>query len=50
VISRIFEGYADQNAETTVTYDSKLPQGVYYYRLQTSDRVLFGKLVIAGGY
>jgi hypothetical protein len=47
---RVYEGYIDSSMGTVINYDSKLPQGIYFYRLKTSTRVLYGKIVIASIY
>ena len=50
LVARVFEGYVDSSMDKTVTYDSKLPQGIYYYRLTTEGKVLYGKIVIERTY
>jgi hypothetical protein len=46
LVSRVFEGYVAGSVENTIRYDSNLPQGIYFYRLQSSTDVLYGKLVV----
>jgi len=50
LVSRVFEGFVDSSMYQIVNYDSKLPQGIYYYRLRTSKQVLSGKIVITKTY
>jgi hypothetical protein len=50
LISRVFEGYVDGSMYKTVTYDSRLPQGIYFYRLSTANGIKYGKIVITRTY
>ena len=50
VISRVFEGYIGASTGSIIHYDSRLPQGIYLYRLKTSTHILYGKIVIAISY
>ncbi len=50
MVSRLFEGYILNTAPKTIHYDSKLPQGIYFYRLCSSDGVAWGKIVITATY
>ena len=49
-VSRVFEGYLLNTAAKTINYDSKLPQGIYFYRLSSHDGVAWGKVVITSTY
>jgi len=46
LVSRVFEGFVSASQNKTITYDSRLPQGIYFYKLQTSGSVKYGKIVI----
>lgn len=48
VVSRVYEGYVDRSGDQTIGYSGRLPQGIYFYRLNTAGRILHGKLVITG--
>jgi hypothetical protein len=50
LVCRVYEGYIDSYQGKVINYDSKLPQGIYYYRLKTSTRILYGKIVIASTF
>jgi hypothetical protein len=48
LVTRVFEGYVDASTGKTITYDSNLPQGIYFYRLKTSEGVKNGKIIVGG--
>ena len=48
IVARVFDDYVDSSIPKIINFDSKLPQGIYFYRLKTSEQVLSGKIVIAG--
>jgi hypothetical protein len=48
MVSRVFDGYVDRSADKTIGYTGRLPQGIYFYRLNTAGRILHGKIVITG--
>ncbi|MCX6226301.1 MAG: T9SS type A sorting domain-containing protein, partial [Bacteroidia bacterium] len=50
LVYRVFEGYVNSSMVKTINYDSKLPQGIYLYRLKTSNQILYGKIVITRTY
>jgi hypothetical protein len=49
-VNRVFDGFVDAATGRTIRYDSKLPQGIYFYRLTTSIGVRCGKIVINRTY
>jgi hypothetical protein len=46
LVSRVYEGYADSMLLKTITWDSRLPQGIYWYKLSTQLGIKYGKIVI----
>jgi|GEM_PF-6171008 len=50
LVSKVFEGYMDPSTDTNINYDSKLPRGIYFYRLKTSTQIIYGKIVIVRTY
>jgi hypothetical protein len=47
LITHLFEDEVEAGTTRTVTFDQKLPEGTYYYKLQSGNYVKTGKFIIA---